>query len=93
MPRYKAMSERSDAEIVWVFLIMPPVMAFLLLSVTIGMVLRVGMPTTVSNWLGLIWCVIVLPAAGIGLPGVGWRELQKRKQQRKDAVYSAHDGR
>ncbi len=77
--RSKLMSERSNAEIVWAFLIMPPLLVTVMLAVIIGMAVCEGTAALRENLFGLLWCVIVLPAIAIGLPGVGWRELQKRK--------------
>lgn len=80
--RSKLMSERSDAEIVWAFMIVPPLLVTIMLAVVIGMAMRAGVDALRENLFGLLWCAIVLPAIAIGLPGVGWRELQKRKTLR-----------
>lgn len=83
MPRSKLMSERSNAESVWVFLILPPVLAMVMLAGVMGAMIRQGATAIGENRFGLLWCVIVLPAIAVGLPAVGWRELQKRKQLQK----------
>lgn len=78
--RGKLMSKRSNAEIVWVFLIMPPLLAAVMAAVVITMAVRAGTAALQENLFGLVWCAIVLPMIAIGLPGVGWRELQQRKR-------------
>ncbi len=98
MPHFSAhgklMSNRSNAEIVWVFVIMPPVLATLILAVVIGMAVRAGTAALQENLFGLVWCAIVLPAVAMGLPGVGWRELQQRKrlaEQKEPVIKSAQE--
>ncbi len=92
MPHFSAhgklMSKRSNAEIVWVFLVMPPLLATIILAVVFGMAVRAGTAALQENLFGLVWCAIVLPAVAIGLPGVGWRELRQRKRlaELKDPV-------
>lgn len=64
------MSERSDAEIVWVFLVFPPLMS-LGFMIGIGCALWQYGITTAEDLFGIIWCVVVLPLIAMALPIVG----------------------
>lgn len=79
MRRTKRMSERSNWEIVWVFLVFSPLCAVVLLVISLQMILTSGVPNTAADWFGLVWCVVVLPLSAIVLPAVGWQELQTRR--------------
>lgn len=75
------MSERSNSEIVWVFLVFPPLFSIGLLAVIGWMMWRSDAAPSTGEIIGLIWCVVVLPLIAIALPTVGWQELKRRKSQ------------
>ena len=81
MARTKPIHLRSNWEVFWVFVVFSPLCAVVLLVVSVLMVLRSGGPRTIADWIGLVWCFVVLPVGAIALPAVGWRELHRRRTQ------------
>lgn len=76
----KPMVERSTAEIVCMFIILPVVGGVALLSFGVVNVVTNGWQFSVADW---FWQVVWLGVLGFGLvaalPAVGWQELRHRR--------------
>src|SRR6185436_12596806 len=77
----KPMSERATAEVVWVYMVFPPLVALLFAAVTAYFTIANADSAPGSTpWLGLAWVAAVLLSVAVVPPTVGWREVRRRRR-------------
>lgn len=81
----KELKERSDREVIGVFLVMPVILVAILLTAMIGLSGLGRREMTAGEIVGLIVFSLMLVLIAVSLPVVGWQELKKRKRFRQSA--------
>lgn len=75
----KPMAERSTAEVIWVYVVFPPLAALLFAGMTAYFTVAAAAESEPTPWLGLAWVGVVLSLVASVLPIIGWREVRKRR--------------
>lgn len=93
MPRYKDMSERSNPEIVWGFLVLPFLTGIAILVALVANAFANSATFTAMDWLGqVVWLGLLGLGMMTALPAAGWQELQRRKGQKEADLKRARAG-
>jgi hypothetical protein len=78
-PFIKGVHERSQREIVWLFVVVPIVIGIALAALVGFMTLRHGREFAGRDWLAVAWAAALCAALWLGLPMTARRELQRRR--------------
>lgn len=89
----KSLHERTYREIVWLFCVFPILCGVgLLIAIGVLFMQHAG-ENGWQEWISAVWAVVMAAVLIIGLPGTGWRELQRRRQARAAAEQRAEFSR
>src|SRR5688500_11943292 len=76
----KLMSKRSTAEVVWVFLVIPPLLIGVMASVMIYLHIARDTPPTTREWWSFAGGCLLFLLVALALPAAGIQELRKRSR-------------
>jgi hypothetical protein len=76
----KPIHERSDREIVWMFIVFPVLLGIGIIAMIIVSLLRFRDSFTLTDGLAAAWGMLLAVLLMIGLPAAARREWQRRKQ-------------
>jgi hypothetical protein len=76
----KPIHERSDRELVWMFIVFPILLGVGIIAMIVVSLLRFRDSFTVKDGLSAAWGILLAAALMIGLPAAAQQEWQRRKR-------------